>query len=147
MDSEISLPAKSTCSSGNRSDSIEEFYPEKIDLDDLAKYIHVSLHYIRVFKQVYDDTWNYLKDMRISKAPESLEAGPFCPDVCMSVGYESLATFSATFNSYRLLPRGINVLYKENLEITFDLNAPAELQPRHLPPTPRSITCYLMAKT
>lgn len=119
LDSEISLPAKHYVLIRQSKRFIEEYYPEKIDLDDLAKAAFMSrFHYIRVFKQVYGVTpRNYLKDMRISKAKELLKQGHSVTKVCMSVGYESLATFSTTFNkSTGYSPREYQRLYNENLK-------------------------------
>ncbi len=75
-------------------------------------------YYIRVFKQVYGVTpRNYLKDMRISKAKELLKQGNSVTDTCMNVGYESLATFSATFKkSTSYSPKEYQRLYEDSLK-------------------------------
>ncbi|ULN65462.1 AraC family transcriptional regulator [Vibrio gigantis] len=119
LDSEIAIPAKHYVLIRQSKRFIEEYYPEKIDLDDLAKAAFMSrFHYIRVFKQVYGVTpRNYLKDMRISKAKELLKQGNSVTDTCMNVGYESLATFSATFKkSTSYSPKEYKRLYEDSLK-------------------------------
>ncbi|WP_234497739.1 helix-turn-helix domain-containing protein [Vibrio maritimus] len=96
---EHSMPARKTTLIRQSKAFMEAHHAESIDLDDLAKAAFMSrFHYIRVFKQLYGVTpRNYLRDMRISKAKLYLKQGRTITDVCLAVGYESVATFSNTF--------------------------------------------------
>lgn len=96
---EHSLPARKYALIRQSKAFMESHHAESIDLDDLAKAAFMSrFHYIRVFKQLYGVTpRSYLRDMRISKAKLYLKQGRTITDVCLAVGYESVATFSNTF--------------------------------------------------
>jgi AraC-like DNA-binding protein len=78
---------------------IDKYYDVKIDLNEMAAAAFMSrFHYIRVFQQVYGRTpRRYLQDLRIEKAKALLRNGEQVTQVCFSVGYESLPTFSKLF--------------------------------------------------
>ena len=78
---------------------IDKYYGDKIDLNEMAAAAFMSrFHYIRVFQQVYGRTpRRYLQDLRIEKAKELLRSGEQVTQVCISIGYESLPTFSKIF--------------------------------------------------
>ena len=115
--SEISLPVKNYTLIRQSKAFMEQYYSQKIELNDLAKAAFMSrFHYVRVFKQMYGVTpRSYLKDMRISKAKELLKEGHSITDTCIEVGYESLATFSITFKkSVGYSPREFQRIYKSS---------------------------------
>ncbi|WP_372367605.1 helix-turn-helix domain-containing protein [Candidatus Uabimicrobium sp. HlEnr_7] len=78
---------------------MEKYYSEKLELEKIAATAFMSrFHYIRIFQQIYGITpRQYLRDLRILKAKELLEKGLSVTEVCYSIGYESLPTFSNTF--------------------------------------------------
>lgn len=78
---------------------MDNYHGEKIELDDLAKAAFMSpSHYARSFQKVYGLTPRvFLRDFRISKAKALIAQGMSITEVCHSVGYESLPTFSAVF--------------------------------------------------
>jgi AraC-like DNA-binding protein len=78
---------------------MEKHHGEKIELDQIAAAAFMSrFHYIRIFQQVYGVTpRQFLRDIRISKAKELLKDGHPVTEVCFSVGYESVPTFSKIF--------------------------------------------------
>lgn len=78
---------------------MDNYHAEKIELDDLAKSAFMSpSHYARTFQKIYGQTPRvFLRDYRISRAKALLAQGMAITEVCHSVGYESLPTFSAVF--------------------------------------------------
>ncbi|BFM18706.1 hypothetical protein R50073_48890 (plasmid) [Maricurvus nonylphenolicus] len=78
---------------------MEEFYSDRIELDDLAKQAYMSrFHYVRVFQRMYGLTPRvYLRDLRISKAKELIKAGLPITRVCSEIGYQSMPTSSSVF--------------------------------------------------
>ena len=80
---------------------MEKYHNEKIELNDIAAAAFMSrFHYIRIFQQVYGRTpRQFLKDLRIEKAKELLRKGHPVTEVCTSVGYDSVPTFSKVFKS------------------------------------------------
>lgn len=94
-------------------------YSEKIALDDLAKAAFMSkFHFVRMFQRMYGVTPRiYLRDIRIAKAKELLVKGLPITQVGLSVGYQSLPSFSSTFKKCTSLsPREFQQLHKSNLE-------------------------------
>jgi len=78
---------------------MENFYSDKVELDDLAKAAFMSrFHYNRMFQRIYGlSPRNYLRDLRIAKAKILLKQGLTITQVCFEVGYESVTTFSTVF--------------------------------------------------
>jgi AraC-like DNA-binding protein len=74
-------------------------YAENIDLDNIADEANFSkFHFIRTFKSIYGKTpHQYLMAVRIDKAMELLKANASVSDACISVGFESLSSFSHLF--------------------------------------------------
>jgi AraC-like DNA-binding protein len=98
---------------------MEKYYGDKIELDKIAAAAFMSrFHYIRIFQQVYGRTpRQYLQDIRVEKAKELLRKGYPATQVCYSVGYESLPTFSNIFKrGTGYSPSAYQKLHISNLE-------------------------------
>jgi AraC-like DNA-binding protein len=78
---------------------IEQEYARPIQLDDMARAAMISkFHFARLFKQYYGHTPNrYLTQVRIAQAKRLLRTGMHVADVCTSVGFESVGTFTSLF--------------------------------------------------
>jgi AraC-like DNA-binding protein len=78
---------------------IDTNYSKKIDIDNIAGTAFFSkFHFIRQFKKIYGKTpHQYLISIRIEKAMELLRSDKNITDVCYSVGFESLSSFSGLF--------------------------------------------------
>lgn len=87
-------------------------YSEKITLDDIANYIHISKgECCRCFKRsIGMSPFEYLMKYRISEAANKLKdptyASESIADIAISVGFNNLSYFSKLFNKYmNLTPR------------------------------------------
>lgn len=79
---------------------LERRYHTPITVDDVSREVALSpYHLIRVFKDTYNQTpYQYLVDLRIAKAKELLRNSDLSiTDICASVGYNSLGSFSTLF--------------------------------------------------
>ena len=78
---------------------IDEHFYHNINLSGIAQKAHVSrFHFIRLFKKNYGRTpYQYLTEIRIKKAKELLRSGKTISDVCASVGFESITSFTGLF--------------------------------------------------
>jgi len=79
---------------------IDKCYAENIDVENIAVEAHFSkFDFIRQFKNTYGRTpYNYLKQIRLNKASELLKSPEITvSEVCFSVGYDSLSSFSGLF--------------------------------------------------
>ena len=78
---------------------IDNNYADKTDLDNIADEACFSkFHFIRLFKSIYDKTpHQYLTVVRIEKAIQLLRANESVTEVCFSVGFNSLSSFSRLF--------------------------------------------------
>jgi AraC-like DNA-binding protein len=78
---------------------IDAHYAEPIDLNNIADEAFFSkFHFIKQFKSIYRKTpHQYLIFVRIEKAMELLKAGMPVSEVCYSVGFESVSSFSGLF--------------------------------------------------
>jgi AraC-like DNA-binding protein len=74
-------------------------YADNIDLDNIADEACFSkFHFTRLFKKIYDKTpHQYLIVVRIEKAMQLLRTDKPVSEVCYSVGFESLGSFSGLF--------------------------------------------------
>ena len=75
-------------------------FAEPLDIPVLARIAHVSdAHFIRTFRATFGETpHRYLQRRRIERAMAMLCATDWSiTDICMSVGFSSLGTFSRTF--------------------------------------------------
>jgi AraC family transcriptional regulator len=81
-------------------DWMEENYNDNITLEDIASVAMMnSQHFLRMFKQVYHITpHQYLIDRKLKKAKQLLEdTGLTINDICHSIGFESVFSFSILF--------------------------------------------------
>lgn len=79
---------------------IDENYHEAIDLDQISQQAFLSrFHFHRIFTQVYKKTpHQYLTQTRLEAAKILLaKEGISITDVCNSIGFESLSSFSNLF--------------------------------------------------
>jgi AraC-like DNA-binding protein len=78
---------------------IDEHFYNNINLTSIAEKAHISrFHFIRLFKKNYGRTpYQYLTEVRIRKAKEFLRSGKAIADVCASVGFESITSFTGLF--------------------------------------------------
>ncbi|MEI9810907.1 MAG: AraC family transcriptional regulator [Bacteroidota bacterium] len=78
---------------------IDSHYADKIELKHIAgKTFFSKFHFIRLFKNIYGQTpYQYLKMVRIEKAKGLLKKGKSVTDVCFSVGFESVSSFTGFF--------------------------------------------------
>jgi AraC-type DNA-binding domain-containing proteins len=78
---------------------IDERFAESIDLDNIADEAYFSkFHFIRLFKNIYNKTpHQYLTQVRIEKAKLLLSTDISISEVCYSVGFESMSSFSGLF--------------------------------------------------
>jgi len=81
-------------------DLADRSYAEPLDVDALARTALCSrAHFIRSFKAAYGETpHQYLQRRRIERATELLRGTDrSVSDICLSVGFRSLGSFSAVF--------------------------------------------------
>lgn len=76
-------------------------FDQEINLDILADAGFISkFHLLRLFKRYYGQTpGQYLTDRRIEMSKEFLKSGMSVTQTCLSVGFESPASFSTLFKS------------------------------------------------
>jgi AraC-like DNA-binding protein len=72
---------------------------ENIDLDKISNEAYFSkFHFIRLFKKIYGKTpHQYLVKVRLEKAKQLLGKGMAVSEVCASIGFESVTSFSGKF--------------------------------------------------
>lgn len=81
-------------------DLIDRNYAQPLNVDALAGAVHVSAgHLSREFKAAYGESpYSYLMTRRIERAMALLQRGEMSvTDVCFTVGFSSLGTFSTRF--------------------------------------------------
>ncbi len=78
---------------------IDSHFDEKIDLDNIADEAFFSkFHFIRLFNSVYNKTpYQYLSFIRMEKAKQLLIQDMSISQVCYSVGFDSVSSFSGLF--------------------------------------------------
>ncbi len=78
---------------------IDTHYADAIDIDNISNEAYFSkFHFIRIFKEIYEKTpHQYLITVRINHAITFLKEGLSVSEVCSSVGFESLTSFSTLF--------------------------------------------------
>jgi AraC-like DNA-binding protein len=78
---------------------IDTKYADKIDINHISDEAFFSkFHFIRLFKQIYGKTpYQYLTTVRIDNAILLFQKDKSVSDVCFSVGFESLSSFSGLF--------------------------------------------------
>lgn len=80
---------------------LDQSYDTPITIDDLSREVALSPYYlIRTFRRVYKQTpHQYLVGQRIAKAKELLRNSDLSiTEICMTVGFESLGSFSTLFS-------------------------------------------------
>ena len=83
-------------------DTIDRAYDTDLDVEALARLVHVSPdHLIRTFRSVFGETpHRYLQRRRIERAMFLLRTTDLdVTEVCLSVGFTSLGTFSRLFSA------------------------------------------------
>ena len=81
-------------------DAMDRDYAKPLDIPALARIAYVSeAHFIRVFRATFCETpHRYLQRRRVERAMALLcSTDRSITDICMSVGFSSLGTFSRTF--------------------------------------------------
>ncbi|MEV0096656.1 AraC family transcriptional regulator [Streptomyces sp. NPDC050738] len=81
-------------------DRIDREYARPLDVEALARGVHMSAgHLSREFKRAYGEApYGYLMTRRIERAMALLRRGDLSvTDICFSVGFSSLGTFSTRF--------------------------------------------------
>lgn len=78
---------------------IDEQFADNIDLNNIASEAYFSkFHFIRLFKKIYNKTpHQYLTGVRIEKAKIFLKEDTAIADVCYSVGFGSIPSFTGLF--------------------------------------------------
>ena len=78
---------------------IDNNYANAIELDNIAGEASFSkFHFIRLFKRIYNQTpHQYLTLVRIEKAKLFLQTEMAVADVCFSVGFDSISSFTGLF--------------------------------------------------
>ena len=97
---------------------IDDHYGDNIDLNNNADEAWFSkFHFIRAFKNTYGKTpHQYLIYVRIEKARELLKTGTPVSEVCYTVGFESLSSFSGLFKRMAGLSPSAYVAQQQNLQ-------------------------------
>ena len=83
-------------------DVMDRRYAEPLNVDELARVALMSpAHFIREFKRVFAETpYRYLQRRRVDRAMFFLRhSDRSVTDICDSVGFTSLGTFSRTFTA------------------------------------------------
>ncbi len=104
---------------------LDRHYNTPITIQQLSREAALSpYHFIRVFQRVYKVTpHQYLVQQRISKAKELLRTTDISiTDICFSIGFESLGSFSALFRKVA----GIS-------PSAYRLNAQSPVKPAYIP--------------
>jgi AraC-like DNA-binding protein len=81
-------------------DRIDREYAQPLDVEALARGVHMSAgHLSREFRRTYGESpYSYLMTRRIERAMALLRRGDLSvTDVCFTVGFSSLGTFSTRF--------------------------------------------------
>ncbi len=78
---------------------IDEHFSDNIDLDNIADEAFFSkFHFIRLFKTIYNKTpHQYLTVVRIENAKLLLKNAVSVSEVCYSVGFVSISSFTGLF--------------------------------------------------
>ncbi|HVS07291.1 MAG TPA: AraC family transcriptional regulator [Candidatus Dormibacteraeota bacterium] len=83
-------------------DAMDRAYAEPLDLPTLARIAHLSeAHFIRTFRATFGETpHRYLQRRRVERAMFLLRATDrSVTDICLDVGFNSLGTFSRSFQA------------------------------------------------
>jgi AraC-like DNA-binding protein len=86
---------------------IDNNYAEHIDLDNISGEANFSkYHFIRLFKSIYGKTpHQYLTQVRIEKARDLLNQSFSVSEICYTIGFASVSSFTGLFKkTYSLTP-------------------------------------------
>ncbi|MFD2840887.1 helix-turn-helix transcriptional regulator [Populibacterium corticicola] len=81
-------------------DRMDREFAQPLDVESLARSVHMSGgHFSRQFRKAYGESpYQYLMTRRIERAMSLLRSSELSvTDVCFSVGFQSLGTFSTRF--------------------------------------------------
>jgi AraC-like DNA-binding protein len=98
---------------------IDRNYHTDINLHNIAREGYFSkFHFIRLFKSIYGDTpHQYMIRVRIENAKELLRKGFNISDTCLSVGFESVPSFSGLFRKIeKITPSEFQRVYQARQE-------------------------------
>lgn len=101
---------------------MDTHFADNINLDMIADEAYFSrFHFIRLFKMVYGKTpHQYLSTVRIENAKLLLQTNLTIADVCFSVGFESVSSFSGLFK--RVTSKTPSVYQQEQLLRQIEIN-------------------------
>lgn len=109
---------------------IDSHFADKLDLDNIADEAYFSkFHFIRLFKNIYGKTpYQYLTVVRIEKAIQLFRTDKEVGEVCFSVGFESLTSFSGLFK--RIVGVSPSTYLKQQQQMKTEIiNAPLAFVP------------------
>jgi AraC-like DNA-binding protein len=74
-------------------------FEKNITLDDISREAFISkFHFLRLFKKLYGRTpHQHLTSVRIEKAKQLLKKNHSVSDICFSIGFDSITSFSGLF--------------------------------------------------
>ena len=91
-------------------DRIDREYDRPLDVEAIARGVHMSAgHFSRQFKLAYGESpYSYLMTRRIERAMALLRRGGMSvTEVCFTVGFSSLGTFSTRFSELVGMPPSV----------------------------------------
>jgi AraC-like DNA-binding protein len=91
-------------------DRIDREYAEPLDVELIARDVHMSAgHFSREFKAAYGESpYSYLMTRRVERAMALLRKGELnVTEVCFTVGFSSLGTFSTRFTELVGVPPSV----------------------------------------
>jgi AraC-like DNA-binding protein len=109
---------------------IDNNYSEKINLNNIAGNAYFSkYHFIRLFKKIYNKTpHQYLITVRVKNAKQLLKTDKSIIDVCYSIGFESVSSFTELFRKHVGMTPSIYKIREQKLKIEI-LKAPFKFIP------------------
>jgi AraC-like DNA-binding protein len=101
---------------------IDKHFADNINLDNIAGEAFFSkFHFIRLFKNTYGKTpHQYLTSVRIDKAKQLLQTDISVRDVCFSVGFDSISSFTGLFK--RITSWTPSVYQQQQLKRQIEIN-------------------------
>ena len=109
---------------------IDLHYANNLNLGNIADEAFFSkFHFIRLFKKIYGKSpYQYLKAVRIENAMQLLRVNHPVKEVCFSVGFESISSFSGLFK--RMVGLSPSVYLEQHQQIkALILKAPLRFVP------------------
>lgn len=96
-------------------DRIDREFAQPLNVEELARGVHLSAgHLTREFRRIYGESpYSYLMTRRIEQAITLLRRGDLSvTDICFTVGFSSLGTFSTRFSELVGVPSSV---YRDDL--------------------------------